>query len=181
MLGHKVPQMSFADVDHWWKAIPKNSFWHNIRIWSESTLKDSDFAHLYATTGRESIPPSFIIALMVIQLREGWSDRQAVEAAYFDDRVKYALGLSLTPEIQCERSTFCKYRGLFLGADLDRALLQHSLECAAAHGLLHNESDVVDSFMVAGAAARQGTLALIRSSINIVIQQAKREDLSLPF
>jgi len=136
VLGHKVSQASFADVDHWWEAIPKNSFWNNIRVWSESALKDSDFAHWYAPTGRYSVPPSFIITLMVMQLREGWSDRQAVDAAYFDDRVKYALGLSRTPETRCERSTFCKYRGRLLEADLDRALLQHSLEASCLTSLM---------------------------------------------
>jgi len=34
--------------------------------------------------------------------------------------------------------------------------------------------------MVAGAAARQGTLALIRSAIQMVLQQAKRENLPIP-
>jgi hypothetical protein len=180
VLGKKVSQASFSDVDHWWEGIPKNSFWHKIRVWSESALKDRDFAHWYATTGRYSLPPSFVITLMVIQLHEGWSDREAVEAAYFDDRVKYALRLSRTPEVSCERSTFCKYRGRFLEADLDRALLRNSLEGAAADGLLLNECDIVDSFMVAGAATRQGTLSLIRSAIQLVLKQAKQENLPIP-
>lgn len=63
---------------------------------------------------------------------------------------------------------------------MDRSLLRHSLEGAATHGLLSNESDIVDSFMVAGAAARQGTLTLIRSAIQQVLRQAKREGLPSP-
>ncbi|MDA8065428.1 MAG: transposase [Thermaerobacter sp.] len=172
--------MSFADVDQWWKSIAKNSIWQSIRTWSEAALNDDCFTHWYSNLGRHSVPPSFIIMLMAIQLRQGWSDQEAVDAAQFDDRVKYALGLSRSPEIHCDRSTLCKYRGRFLEIDLDRSLLRHSLEGAATHGLLSNESDIVDSFMVAGAAARQGTLTLIRSAIQQVLRQAKREGLPSP-
>lgn len=180
VLGHRSRQRGFADVDQWEAHIPARSFWAHIRQWSETALHDEDFEAWYAPIGRPSIPPSFIVALTVIQLRQGWSDREAVEAAFFDDRVKYALGLSRTPEIRCDRSTWCKYRARLLQTDCDRQLLQHSLEVAAAAGLLQAEGDVVDSFMVAGAAARQGTWTLIRRAIHQVLRQAAAEGLPRP-
>ena len=81
MLGRRSPQMSFADVDQWWKSIAKNSIWQSIRTWSEAALDDDCFTHWYSNLGRHSVPPSFIITLMAIQLSQGWSDQEAVDAA----------------------------------------------------------------------------------------------------
>lgn len=51
----------------------------------EEHIHDEDFAHWYATSGRPSIPASFMMTLMLLQIRQGWSDPEAVEAVLFDD------------------------------------------------------------------------------------------------
>jgi hypothetical protein len=180
MLGHRTPQTSFADTDEWYKRIPARSVWAQMRAWTAAHIQDADYADWYQEGGRPSIPPSFVIPLLLLALREGWSDREAVEAAFYDDRVKFALGLSRSPEIQIDRSTLCKYRGRVLAADTDRALLQQTLRVAADAGLLGADEDLVDSFMVAGAAARQGTLTLIRRAIAAVLRQGAADGLPAP-
>ncbi|MDA8199553.1 MAG: transposase [Thermaerobacter sp.] len=79
--------------------------WAQVRAWTTAQIHDADYPAWHAETGRPSIPPSFVIPLRLLALRQGWSDRDAVEAAFYDDRVKFALGLSRSPEIQIDRST----------------------------------------------------------------------------
>ena len=136
MMGRRPTQTSFADTDEWYKRIPARSVWAQVRAWTAAHIHDDDYADWYQETGRPSIPPSFVLPLLLLQLRQGWSDREAVEAAFYDDRVKFALGLSRSPEIQMERSTLCKYRGRVLATDTDRALLRQTLTVAADAGLL---------------------------------------------
>ena len=180
MLGRRPTQTSFADTDEWYKRIPARSVWAQLRAWTTAHLHDADFAHWYAEGGRPSIPPSIILPLLILALRQGWSDQEAVDAAFYDDRVKFALGLSRSPEIAIERSTLCKYRGRLLAADTDRQLLRQTLTVAAEAGLLGADEDLVDSFMVAGAAARQGTLTLIRRAVAAVLRQGAAERIPAP-
>lgn len=180
MLGKRTGQTSIADVDRWYEKIPRRSVWYQVRQWSLSHLRDEAFAEWYAEGGRPSIPPSYMLTLLLLQVRMGWSDREAVEAAYFDDRAKFALGVSRIPEITCDHSTLCKYRARFLREKMGRQLLGETLREAAEAGLLGNDEDLVDSFMIAGAAARQGTLILIYRAIGRVIAEAAEAAIAVP-
>lgn len=92
MLGRRSPQTSFADTDEWYKRIPARSVWAQMRAWTAAHLHHEDFAHWYAETGRPSIPPSIIVPLLLLALRQGWSDQEAVDAAFYDDRVSLPWG-----------------------------------------------------------------------------------------
>ena len=54
---------------------------------------DEDFADLFEETGRQSVPPSVVATVMVLQRLEGLSDREAVERFSFDNRWRYAAGV----------------------------------------------------------------------------------------
>ena len=130
--------------------------WAQLRAWTAAHIHDADDQAWYAETGRPSIPPSFVIPLLLLALRPGWSAREAVEAAFYDNRGKFALGLSRSPEIPIDRSTLCQDRGRVLATATDRALLRQTLRVAADAGLLGADEDLVDSFMVTGGGARPG-------------------------
>ncbi len=68
----------------------------------------------------------------------------------------------------------------FFESDMDRQILGQTLRDAGDSGLLGDDEDLVDSFMVAGAAARQGTFALIRQGIRLVQRQLQQEGLAFP-
>lgn len=180
MLRKRDHQLSLIDTDNWFDKIPKKSFWHRLRTWSEQNLTDEQFAYMYSSIGRPSVPPSYMITLLLIQMRQNWSDPEVIEAAMFDDRVKYALGVSRSPEITCDRSTLCKFRARALEHDVDRQVLGQTLRSAAASGLLGDDEDLVDSFMVIGAAAKQGTFILIHQSIRGLLGQMHREKVAAP-
>lgn len=59
--------------------------------WSARHPPDERLATWYAEEGRPSIPPSYVVTLLWLQLVYGWSDRQAVDNARFDGRVTFAL------------------------------------------------------------------------------------------
>lgn len=180
MYRRRQQQLSLADTDNWFRKIPKNSFWYRFRTWADEHLKDETFADMYKDGGRPAIPPSYMVSLMLIQMRQNWSDAEVVEEALFDDRVKYALGLSRSPEITCDRSTLCKFRARALAHDLDRTLLGQTLLNAAEAGMLSNDEDLVDSFMVAGAAAKKGTFILIHEAIRAVLRQLTVDGVEQP-
>lgn len=54
---------------------------------------DELFTDLFAAIGRRSVPPSVVAPVMVLQLLEGLSDREAVDRFTFDARWRYATGV----------------------------------------------------------------------------------------
>lgn len=169
MLGRRTPTMSFADVDGWESRIPPNSVYAQIRHWVAEHFHDADFAEWYGSVGRPSKPPTVLLALTLLQFREAVSDREAVDNAQFDDRWKFALGLSRSPDVTLVHSTLTRYRARLLDSEFGRCLVQRTLADAADAGLLGADEDLIDSFMVAGAAARRGTLALMHAALRRVL------------
>ena len=179
MLGKRTRQLSIADVDGWRDRIARHSVWFRMHEWSDVHLSDEAFAGWYAQNGRPSIPPSYMVTLLLLQVRQGWSDREAVEAAMFDDRVKFALGTSRMPEIHCDHTTVVRYRARLLESNLGRQLVGETLKQAADAGLLSNDEDLVDSFPIAGFAARQSTHVLIYRAIGRVLSEASEAGLAV--
>lgn len=173
MLGRRDRRLSFADLDGWEQQIPSGSIYAQIRGWVGEHYKDDDFAAWFGSTGRPSKPPTVVLALTLLQFRDGTSDRQAVDNARFDDRWKFALGLSRSPEVTLDHSTLTRYRGRLLDTDFGRRLLRETLTEASEAGLLGDAEDLIDSFMVAGAAARRGTLILMHQAIRRVLVECE--------
>lgn len=179
MLGKRTSQLNFSDMDNWYEKIPKDSFYYRLRQWAESNVKDEDFDQLFpSSTGRPSIPPSISFVAVFIQLHNELSDREMEEAARFDDRVKFALGLSRTPEYDLTKSTLSRHRGLFFENDIMRKYLKISLQNAAQLGLFEDaDSDIVDSFMIHGAASKRDTFTLIKMAMVRTLRLAGKEGL----
>ena len=159
MMGRMNPQLNMSDMDEWFKKISKQSFWHQLRTWSEQNVHEDDFAHLFSyTTGRSSIPPQITFLSMFIMLHKGYSYREMSEVAMFDDRVKYALGLSRSPEYTLARSTLNRHHQIFMEDESIRKYLKRTLQDAVELGMFEDcDSDLVDSFMIAGATSRRDT------------------------
>ncbi len=178
MIGRMNPQLNMADMDKWYKKIPKESFWHQLRAWSEKNVHDDDFAHLFSfTAGRSSIPPRLTFLSMFIMLHKGYSYREMPEAAMFDDRVKHALGLSRSPQYTLTRSTLNRHHQIFMEDQTVRRYLKSTLQDAVEAGMFEGRnSDLVDSFMIAGATSRRDTYTLIIKAMNLVLKTAAEED-----
>ncbi len=180
MLGRRNHRLSFADLDGWEQQIPSGSIYAQIRRWVDEHYKDEDFAEWFGSTGRPSKPPTVVLALTLLQFREGTSDRDAVDNARFDDRWKFALGLSRSPEVTLDHSTLTRYRRRLLDTDFGQRVLRDTLTAASEAGLLGDAEDLIDSFMVAGAAARRGTLILMHQAIRRVLVECEAEGVPEP-
>lgn len=178
MMGEMDPQLNISDMDGWFNKIPRQSFWHQLRIWSEQNVRKGDFAHLFSsTTGRNSMPPQLTFSAMFIMLHKGYSYRDMPQAAMFDDRVKYALGMSRTPEYTLTRSTLNRHHQMFMEDGIIRKHLKGTLQNAVELGMFKDcDSDLVDSFMIAGATSRRDTYTLIIKAVNLVLKTADEED-----
>lgn len=180
MLGSKTSQLNFADMDNWFKKIPTNSFYYRLRKWADENIKDEDFAALFpSSTGRPSLPPSISFLAVFIQLHNEYSDREMQEAALFDDRVKFALGLSRSPEYEVSKSTLSRHRAMFIENNIMRSYLKKTLYSAADNGLFEDaNSDIVDSFMIHGATTKRDTYTLIKMAMKRTLKLAEQEGLS---
>ncbi len=82
-------------------------------------------------TGMPILVASVMIQQLLIQVRQGWSDQEVIDAAFFDKRIKRALGLFCSPETTCDRTPLVKFRTRALEQDLDRTSLHDTLHQAA--------------------------------------------------
>jgi hypothetical protein len=74
------------------ETLPPNSIFVFLHEHHDRLFPDGMFAELFAQTGRRSVPPSVVAVVMVLQRREGLSDREAVDRFTFDARRRYAAG-----------------------------------------------------------------------------------------
>ncbi|WP_066635360.1 IS1182 family transposase [Desulfolucanica intricata] len=179
MLRREDEQLNFADMDNWQERIPKNSFYYCLRQWVENNLSDEQFSHLYSEgKGRPSLSPTRMLTATIIQLEKGYSDREMDEAAQFDDRVKYALRLSRSPQYRVTHSSLSRYRKMFLEDNIGRKILKMTLQTATAAGLFEGaDKDLVDSFMIHGATSKQDTFTLIRKAMARVLRLSEKDGL----
>jgi len=70
-MDRRPTQISFADTDEWSKRIPKGSVWVPGRTWTAAHIHDADCRDGFATGGGPSIPPSLVLPLLLLKLRQG--------------------------------------------------------------------------------------------------------------
>lgn len=171
MMGKRQNDFTFADIG-FGNRIPRNSFWHKLRQWALENLDEAEFEGLFAQTGRPSVSPIYTFLALLIQLEKGYSDRELEEETRFDDRVKYAITAMRGFE-GIDAVTLHDHRKRFIGSDIGRKLLVKTIENARDAGFFSEENhNVVDSFMVFGAAARQDTYTLLFQGIKMALNFA---------
>jgi hypothetical protein len=138
---------------------------------------DSDFADLYKDTGRCSVPPSVVAAVMVLQRLEGLSDREAVERYAFDARWRYACGVGSYDAggwVSFAHTVLVEMRMRLRGSERPDRVFEVALGAAKAAGLVGRKR-VVDSTPLHDAVATMDTVTLIRSAIRGLLRVADGE------
>lgn len=175
MQGRREQQLTFSDA-LWPNEIPENSYWARMRKYLLQ-IDESVFSPLFSHTGRPSISPVLTFGAMLIQLEMGWSDRQLEEESRFDDRCKYAFGVS-RDFAGIDAVTLCEHRARFIESGIIFTLFRDLLADAKAKDLLSEDKlEIVDSFMTYGAAAVQDTYTLLRKGIVRVLKIAEFHEL----
>lgn len=108
----------------------------------------ADFAALYATTGRPSIPPERLLRASLIQvLFSIRSERQLVHHIEYNLLYRWFVGLDMDDQVW-NHSTFSKNRERLLNETVSRTFFQRILGQAKWHGLVSSEHFTVDGTLI---------------------------------
>lgn len=180
MLGRVRPQGSLlAPGQIFGHLITPGSFYDKLATFGQELICDDDFAHMYASgMGRPSIPPSVMMRGLLLQTKDGVSDREAARRSRVDLDWKHALGLD-SEHRGIGATTFSLFRARLVLHDADQALFRRTVRKAAEKGLLPRKIlALIDSSPVLGAGAVLDTYDLVRSAIRKVVDAAGEQTLS---
>jgi transposase/IS5 family transposase len=167
MLGREREQKSFFDASLAVEdLLDPGSFYEVLYRHGPRLFSDDDFLDCYdVTTGRPSVPPSRMFRLLLLQVYEDLSDRQALERMAFDLRWKAVLGLEVQDRA-VGQATLVEFRArLQLHRKMEEAF-ERFLAQAAEVGLISaDEVQVVDSSAIWGRGAVEDTYNLIGSAV----------------
>ncbi len=179
MLGRVDPQGSLLDPGQLFgHLMTKGSFYEKLAHHGHELITDDDFAHMYSSVrGRPSIPPSMMVRALLLQVKDGTSDREAARRSRVDLDWKAALGLDADhPGLGA--TTFSLMRARIVLHDADQELFRKTVEKAVAVGLFSSKVlALIDSSPVLGAGAVQDTYELVTSAIRKVVRVAGEDSL----
>jgi hypothetical protein len=166
MLAMTSCQVGFFDAAELARPLPEGSFFALLAEHGHRIVRDEDFVACYSERmGRPSIPPSLLARVLLLQLRTGASDEQAMECVAWDLRWKIALGLPVDHQ-GWHPTSLTKFRARLLLHRLERVALERTLEIAEEVGMLEGPVEqIIDSTPMLGAAATQDTVRLVRHGV----------------
>ena len=130
-------------------------------------FRDTDFADLYVLdNGRESIPPSQMLILILLQCFTNSSDAVAIERMQYDIRWRAALGLQ-EEQILCCKSTLVNFRSLLHLHQQGDEILNRSLAILRRSGVLKTGRTkvAIDTTPIWGRGAVKDTYNLVADGI----------------
>src|SRR3954449_5481254 len=130
--------------------VPKDHPLRLIRALANAALErlSSDFAKLYAATGRPSIPPEHLLRALLLQaFFSVRSERQLMEQLTYNMMFRWFVGLSMDAPVW-DVTVFTKNRDRLLQGDIAQALLRAILVAPAVKRLLSSEHFSVDGTLI---------------------------------
>lgn len=167
MLGRESEQRSWFDASLAVEdLLEPGSFYEVLYRHAPRLLSDDDFLECYdVTTGRPSVPPSRMFRLLLLQIYEGLSDRQALERMAFDLRWKAVLGLEVQDRA-VGQATLVEFRArLQLHRKMEEAFERFLVQAAEVGLIAPDEVQVLDSSPIWGRGAVEDTYNLIGSAV----------------
>jgi Transposase domain (DUF772) len=127
--------------------------------------------------GHPPLPPALLALVTILQAYTGASDAEAVEAAVMDRRWQLVLDCLDCADAPFSQGTLVAFRGRLIAADLDRRLIERTVEIAAqTKGLGHRTlRAALDSSPLWGAGRVEDTYNLLghalRKAIGVLARQ----------
>jgi hypothetical protein len=155
------------------ETLPPNSIFVFLYQHRDRLFADGMFSDLFAQVGRQSVPPSMVAVVMVLQRLEGLSDREAVDRFTFDARWRYAAGAGGwdTGRTGFAHTVLVDMRERLRRSDRPDRIFEVALAAARQAGLLGRRR-VLDSTPLYDAVATMDTVTLIRSAIRGLLKAA---------
>lgn len=142
---------SYVDLE---KRIPQSHPIRKIRKIVDVALAEieSDFAAMYASQGRPSIPPEQLLRALLLQiLFTIRSERQLMERIDYDLLFRWFVGLGMDDPVW-NHSTFSKNRDRLLSIHVDELFFDAIKQQASSHQLLSREHFTIDGTLLDACA-----------------------------
>lgn len=137
----------------------------------ELTRRSPEFAAMYhPVLGRPEISPSLLAGITILQMMEGKSDMEAVNACRYDLRWKLALGLPLDGG-RLHASTLCIFRNRLAKNKCSRLAFDAVLEAMRKTGYLRRHCPArIDSTHVLACVERLSRLECVRETLRLALE-----------
>ena len=173
-LGRCDQQKELLDDVSWFceETLAPNSVFSVLHRERHRLFPDEMFSDLFSQRGRQSVPPSVVATVMVLQRLGGLSDREAVEHYSFDARWRYAAGVGGYGSGKWGRfahTVLVDMRARLAASAAPRRIFDVTLEAASEAGLV-GAKRVLDSTPLYDAVATMDTITLIRSAIRSLLK-----------
>ena len=140
----------------------------------------NELASMYRTTGagKEARPPAMMAMAMLVQGYLGISDAEMIELTVLDLRVQMVLGCLGAEEPPFSQGALQEFRDRLIAADLDRRLLERTVELAKAtkafdpRKLPKTLRVAIDSSPLEGAGRVEDTFNLLAHAARQVVRCA---------
>lgn len=168
MLGERSDQRGLWEADSLYlEHVGRDSFYGLLALLRGRLFRDSDFADLYcADNGRNSVPPSLLALVLLLQTHDKVSDAEAKARADFDIRWKVSLGIEVEDR-PFAKSTLQVFRAQLILHDKVREVFEGSLRLARKSGYLKKRRMRValDTTHILGRGAVKDTWNLLADGI----------------
>jgi transposase len=174
MLGMRSDQRGLFESDHLYlEFVGRESFYGFLASQRGRLFRDAEFSELYcADNGRDSIPPSLLATVLLLQTHDRVSDEEAKERADYDLRWKVALGIGID-ERPFAKSSLQLFRAHLILHEKVRAIFQRSLQLARETGYVKNHHHIraaLDTTFILGRGAVKDTYNLLADGIVQVVR-----------
>jgi hypothetical protein len=140
----------------------------------------SELESMYRDTGagQEPVPPALLAMIVLLQSYQGVSDAEAVELTVVDLRWQMVLDRLGATAAACGQGTLVDFRGRLIRTDMDRRLLERTVELARQtkafdwKKLPKNLRVAMDSSPLAGAGRVEDTINLLGHAARKVVKCA---------
>ncbi len=167
----------FSTVGVFGDRLTGDSFYSQLRQHWEQLFCDDDFCGLYAVDGRRSYPPSVMMRVMLLQVYDQVSDREASRRTRVDLDWRATLAFDIF-EAGIAATTLSLFRNRMLIHNADREMFERLVAKAVAAGVVSGRSlAAMDSSPVVGAAARDSAYQLVRKAMRRVVAVVGLESL----
>ena len=151
--------------------VPAGSMFAFLAAHRGGVFPDADYADLFASFGRPSLPATRMAAVLALQSLHDFSDRETAEAVRFDVRWKVACGLAID-DAGFDPSSLVYWRGRIAKSERPHRINEAIRLIVEQTGVLKGRRRrAVDSTILADAVATQDTVTQLVAAIRRVARE----------
>jgi len=151
---------------------------HRQELFNDAFQAELESMYRDTGAGQEPVPPALLAMIVLLQSYQGASDAEAVELTVVDLRWQMVLDRLGATAPACGQGTLVEFRGRLIRTDMDRRLLERTVELARQtkafdwKKLPKNLRVAMDSSPLAGAGRVEDTINLLGHAARKVVECA---------